>query len=521
MSGLTVAFWAAQILFSLAMILMGFSIWQKHKRGQEKSVLGDFWIASRRYKGWRMAASLAAGWLMLGWLGYGISMVYSMGISGLWTLFLPWFILCFIVVAIVPYVRRLRAVSLPEALEQRFGAGVRPLIAVCSIFVFVSWTGAETFMGGTLIAPFLHITPIAGMILMALPPMIYSYLGGFRASIITDLVQFILAAIFITALAFVGIHFANVTTGGQIIATLAKTPTVNYGAGTMFNLFACGVAMPIILLIAYLPGWLIEQDLLLRIQGAVSLKEAKKGAWWGLVFITIFVIIMPVLIGFSAIILFPAGAPTTAAAIGSDYTGIISAISLKYFPAWAQVLMLIGICASQMSTIDNFANIVALPMTHDIARPMFLRNASKETLAQWSRVLSFVAVVMGLIYGIYSTSLMDIYTLSSGVLTASIAVPAFAMFFKIANRRAVILSALGGLLGNVVLYIFEYKVWNHVFAPKWLADTYLGYIIVGIVCSLVGLIIGMASGKKSTPEQLAAIYPEPQEGMEVFEMARE
>ncbi len=514
-------FWIASILFGMIMVAMGVAIRLRHQKEKAGDVLQDFWIASRKYSGWRLAASLAAGWLMLGWLGYGMSMVYSMGISGLWTLFLPWFILCFIVVLMVPHVRKFRTVSLPEALSQRFGPGLRPVIALASIFVFVSWTGAETYMAGILVAPFLKISPAMGMVVVAFPVMVYSFFGGFRASIITDLIQFFLAAMFVTALAVVGLHQAGTLTNGHILSALAATPTKNYGPGTMFNLFSCGIAMPIILLVAYLPGWLIEQDLLLRIQGASSLKEAKKGAWWGLVFITLFVIIMPVLTALAAIIIFPAGNPASATAIGADATGIISALILNHFPAWAQVLMLVGILASQMSTIDNFANIVALPMTHDLARPTFLRNASASTITKWSRVFSGVAVIFGLTYGLNNNSLMDIYTLSSGVLTASIAIPAFAMFITRVNRRGALWSSIAGLVGTVVFYYFEYKVWNHTFQPQWLADTYLGYIIVGIGASLVGLVIGSVTEAASSREQLAAIAPQPLEGVSVFNLAKE
>ncbi len=288
----------------------------------------------------------------------------------------------------------------------------------------------------------------------------------------------------------------------------------------MFKLFACGIAMPIILLIAYLPGWMIEQDLLLRIQGASSLKEARKGSYLAFVLITVFVIAIPTLIAFSSIVIFPPGAEASIAAVGADATGIISAIILKYFPLGAQILMLVGLLAAQMSTIDTFANVTALPLAYDLVQPSLLKNAPREKVIRWTRVLSAVALLLGLLYAVNATSLMDVYTLSSGVLTASIAIPAFAIFWKKANRLAVILSAFFGFIGNVVFYILEYRVWNHNYWPGWLANTYLGYIIVGIVGSITGLIIGVLIGKPSTPEQLASVSRLPLEGTEMFDAAK-
>jgi len=481
----------------------------------------DFWIASRKFPGWRMAISLTSGWLMLGWLGYGMSMIYQMGLSGVWILPLPWFILCFIIIWMVPFVRRLPAISLPEAIQKRFGISTRTIIALCSIFVFTSWTGAELFMVGHLGAPFLKISPAAVMVVVVIPIMIYTYLGGFRAVVTTDLVQFILMASFITILGFVAYGAASGETGGNVIAALAQTETPYYGAGTMFGLLACGIAMPIILLIAYLPGWMIEQDLLLRIQGANSLKEARKGAWFALILITTFVIAIPTWIAFNAIVLFPPGVEASSAAIGGDATGIISAIILKYFPTWAQVLMFVGLLAAQMSTVDTFANVIALPLTYDIVQPAFLKTTPRPVVAQWSRILSVGAIFLGLIYALNATSLMDVYVLSSGVLTASIAIPAFAIFWKKANRMGIILSAVLGFAGNVLFYIFEYHIAQHNYQPAWLADTYLGYIIVGVVSSIFGLVIGSLVGKPSTSEQLAAVSPTPLEGVEIFDISQE
>lgn len=517
----TVLFWTAAIIYSVFVIGVGYWIWSKMRADSAENQLLDFWIAGRKLPGWRMAVSLTAGWLMLGWLGYGMSMIYQMGLSGVWILPLPWFILCFIIVWMVPRVRRFPAISLPEAIQKRFGISTRTIIAVCSIFVFTSWTGAELFMMGHLGAPFLKVSPAVVMIVVVIPIMIYTYFAGFRAVVLTDSLQFVLMAAFIVVLGIVSFNAASDLTQGNITQTLSGIATPYYGEGTMFKLFACGIAMPIILLIAYLPGWMIEQDLLLRIQGAESLQESKKGAWMALGLITVFVIGIPTLIAFHAIVLFPPGAETSAAVIGGDATGIISAIIIKYFPIWAQVLMFVGLLAAQMSTVDTFANVIALPLTYDIIHPKFMKDKPRSVVSKWSRYFSVIAILFGLIYALNANSLMDIYILSSGVLTASIAIPAFAMFWGKANRLSVILSASFGFFGNVLFYIFEYKIVEHSYQPSWLADTYLGYIIVGILSSLIGLIIGSFIGESSSKEQLSTISPEPLEGVEVFDLAKE
>jgi H+/Cl- antiporter ClcA len=85
----------------------------------------------------------------------------------------------------------------------------------------------------------------------------------------------------------------------------------------------------------------------------------------------------------------------------------------------------------------------------------------------------------------------------------------------------VILSVTLGFLGNVVFYILEYRVWKHVYQPTWLANTYLGYIMVGLLASVLGLVIGSLLGKRSTAEELAAVSPKPLEGVEVFDVVHD
>ena len=98
---------------------------------------------------------------------------------------------------------------------------------------------------------------------------------------------------------------------------------------------------------------------------------------------------------------------------------------------------------------------------------------------------------------------------------------AFAMFWKRANRTGVILSAVLGFVGNVLFYVYEYHIAQHAYKPAFLADTYLGYIIIGIVGSLAGLLIGNALGARSTEVQLATVSTTPLEGVEVFDISKE
>ncbi len=502
-------------LYALFMISIGFYIYRKEKKkvAHEPNENAQYWCANRTLPFWQMGISLAAGWMMLGWIGLGIQQIYMQGLSGLWVLPIPWFLLIFLILLIIPYIRRLRAISIPRALMHRFGKPTAILVGICSLFIFISWMGAELFMAGNLLSRFLNTSPQICMILFVTPILFYMVLGGFRAIILTDLIQFILMIGFISILTIVAISLASdAAPQGNVIDTLAQTPTQSYGENTIFSLFACGRILPIILLIAYLPGWLFEQDLVVRIFACKSLKESYKGIAFGGAVHIIFTLICPTIIAFCAILIFPYG--ESESLIGADALQIIPAMIEKGCAPMVQLLMFLGIIAVQMSTIDSFANVSAMAISHDIADPLLPPTQTPLQQLSRLRLFSILTIIIGLIYGFFAESLYDLYTLSSGVLTASVAIPLILLFIPKAKPLSALLSSLFGLIGNILFFILEYHIFQNDYQPAWLAETYIGYIVVGIIGAIIGIIIGQIFGQKSTKNQLESVAEQPHDGIE-------
>ena len=109
-------YWLGTIGYCVAMVFIGVWIRRRIRHDQGEQMNFEFWIAKRQLPGWRLAISLTAGWLMLGWVGFGMSQIYMYGATGLWILPIPWLILCVLVIFMVPFVRRIAAVSLPQGI---------------------------------------------------------------------------------------------------------------------------------------------------------------------------------------------------------------------------------------------------------------------------------------------------------------------------------------------------------------------------------------------------------------------
>jgi len=510
-------FWIVVSIYIAAVLFIGFRIRHGYKTKGESQL--EFWIAQRQLPAWWLAASLTAGWLMLGWIGFGMSQIYMYGATGLWILPIPWIILCFIIIAVVPFYRRVGAVSLPQMIEKRFGISGRTLLAIFSFFVFIIWTEAETFMAGTLLSPFLGIDPRWCMVLVIVPVIIYTYLGGFRAVVTTDVLQFSLMAVFIIILTYVAVSSAINVANGNVIDALSKIAPPWSGEGQVFNLNFLGIGFPIILLIGYLPGWLIEQDLAVRMQAAKSTKEARKASWLGLVLIGTFVIILPAIIAFCSLVIFPPSAGAANEAIGANALGIISALIAK-LPLAVAAFMVVGILAAQMSTIDTFANVSAMPLHFDIIDPILARKKVAEKFRlSTAKIISVFVLLVALVLAFMSESLNDVYYISSGVLSACIAVQVFFIFWRRTTLPAIITSSIIGFIGTVGGYFFEYRValTNPEILPPFLRSSVgYNYIAFGVILSLITIIVVSLVTKPSPKHLLDSVKPQPVDNYEEF-----
>jgi SSS family solute:Na+ symporter len=529
----TALFWIVAVAYCTLVAYVGYRIKQGKKvTGLDLRPLLEFWMAGRELPGWRLAISLTSGWLMLGWIGFGMSQVYMYGVTGLWILPIPWFILCLIIIFMVPLVRRIGAISLPQAISRRFGPSARVLLAIFSFGVFISWTQAELFMVGTLASPFLGVPGWVCMIIVVIPILLYTWFGGFRAIVTTDLIQFLIMAVFMVLLATTAINAASSSSGGDILGTLREASPPWAGAGEIFNPWFLTLAFPIVLLIGYLPGWMIEQDLLIRIQAAKSTREARKGAILGLVLITVFVLILPAIAAFCALVVFPPANGVPPDVIGGDALQIISAF-IGMMPLVGALFMFLGLLACQMSTIDTFSNVSALAISHDIIEPMLRKkNVSRKRKLDWAKVVSMGAILFALACALISEKLGDVYYISSGVLSACIAVPAMFIFWRRTTLPAVLAAAVVGCIGTIGGYLYEYKILQymdpeapHYYAnelPSWLQGSYMyNYLALGVIAAIITIVIVSLMTKKPAQAQLESVSNRPVDDLEDFARSAE
>ena len=482
-------YWAGFLGYSILVVVVGFVIYWKEKRSGQEYDNQAFWTANQKLSGYSIGLSISASMMSVSWsCVYDVQLFYWYGWGGLWLLAIPWLITMGGFYLFSPLFRRLRVFSQPELLERRFGSRARQLLAPVLIFVFITWAGAEIYAAGILIAPFLGISLPWMLFLIAFVVALYSFAGGFEAVVSTDKIQFAIVAIFIAAAAYVGVNAAS-RQAGNFLGFLSAVPAPPKADPKFLQIISPGLALIGMTFLAYLPGWLVETDVWVRLQAASSNKEARKGIGVAAFNSFLFVGVLPLLIGLSALYLYPP--------LGSqipdklkDGALIFTVLLQDFAPVWLSLVLSIGLIAAAMSTVDTCGNVVALSLSYDLLEPALQGKWSAQKLNRLARWVSVLAIGLAFVYALLTNSLWDIFYLSSGLLTTTIFFPVIGAFLKNTQKLQIYLSISLGFLGTLGGYFLEKFHFLQAFEPDWLAGTGLGYILFGFFLSAVGFALG-------------------------------
>ena len=476
-------YWAGFILYSITVIGIGFYVWYKEKKQNKQTDNDAFWEASRNLSGWSVGLSISASMMSISWsCVYGVQLFYWYGWGGAWLLIIPWLITMFGFFAFTPLFRKFKVFSQPQLLQKRFGDRTRQLLAPALIIVFITWTGAEIFAAGQIISPFLGISLNWTFFLITLVVAIYTFTGGFEAVVSTDKIQFILVAVFITVIAILGFNAVPESAALWNLSTPPKS--INSS-----KFFTPGLILIVMTFAAYLPGWLIETDVWIRLQAAKSDSAARNGVLLAATNSFIFVGILPLVIGLSALVIYPVENGLINSRL-QDGSLIFTVIMQDYAPLWLNIFLSLGLIAAAMSTIDTCGNVVALSISHDLIEPEVKDKWPPEKLNRLARISSLVAIFIAFVYAVFTESLWDIFYLSSGILTTTVFIPMIASFIKSTKTIQVNLAIIFGLISTLLFYFLESRQLLKVIEPAGVSATGLGYILWGFLFSISGFTLG-------------------------------
>ncbi|MBR9909781.1 MAG: sodium/solute symporter [Gammaproteobacteria bacterium] len=282
-------------------------------------------------------------------------------------------VLLFTAVFVAPVFIKQRITTVPEILERRFDSRLRKYLSGTSLFLSIVLDTAGSLYAGALVlmlfVPGLSLGPTCAM--MALFAGLYTAAGGLRAVVYTDVLQalvLLVGSLILTIIVFQQFDFSWTQVVERLDAdhlSLIRPlddPSLPW-LGTLIGLPILGFYY-----------WTMNQYVAQRLLGARSADAAAKGAMLAaaLKLLPLFIMVLP-------------GA--MAAALFTDLERadtVFPRLIAEFAPAGLAGLMVAGLLAAIMSSVDSTLNSASTLLMVDFVRPR-RPDLSPQTMARWGR----------------------------------------------------------------------------------------------------------------------------------------
>ena len=455
-----------------------------------------FYIGLRMARRTHSGEDLFLAGRRLGWAPIGFSLFASnissttlVGLSGAaytWGIavsnyeWMAAFVLVFFAIFFIPYYLSARITTVPEFLERRFDRRSRLYFSGLTMFSNVVIDTAGTLFAGAMVLKVFYpeldlFTACLGLALVA---GLYTAAGGLAAVVYTDVLQALVLLIGASLVSY--LSFAEV--GFSWSSVVQATPPEQLALMLPLddpNLPWLGTLVGVPILGFYF--WCTNQFIVQRVLGARSIAHARWGALFaGLLKLPVlYIMVLP---GVMAGMFLPEL---------ENADAVFPTLVTTLLPAGMVGLVMAGLLAAIMSSIDSTLNSAATLLTMDFLRPE-RRGWSAETVARVGRVF----IVLFMLLAATIAPMIENFSGLFHYLQSALAylVPPVAVIFILGLfwHRASAAGAFATLLGG-------HAISAALFACSMLDILSLHFTIVGGLLALISAVIFVIVSLNSSP----------------------
>ncbi|MBE9528732.1 MAG: sodium:solute symporter [Proteobacteria bacterium] len=276
-----------------------------------------------------------------------------------------------------------------EYLEQRFSLWARLYMGTAYILLQIGRFAVVLYLTALALAALLDIRIEILILLLGLLTIIYTLLGGFAAVIWTDVVQSVV--LLFGGLLCLILLLNNMPGGWEQLQATASSEH-KFALGPMdFDLMVQGFWVIFIFgIVENLKNFSVDQNYVQRFLSAPSEAEAKKSLWLGgLLYIPVSALFF--MIGTALFVYYLNSAP---ADLPSKADQIFPYFIVHELPVGLVGLVIAGVLAAGMSTLDSSLNSSATVFTIDFYKRVFNRNADDRAQLKIIRITTAVIGVI-------------------------------------------------------------------------------------------------------------------------------
>lgn len=428
------------------MLGVGIYFFKKNKN------IEDYYIGGRSLGSWHIGLSVVAtdvgGGFSIGLGGLG----FTMGLAGSWMLFTGLIGAWLSAVVLIPIVSKLstkhKFFTFPQIFEHFYNGKVALIAGGISAIGYIGFTSSQLLAGAKLAsATFVEIDFLTALIIMGLIAIVYTGIGGMKAVIYTDTIQWI---ILMSGLVFIGIPISYYAIGGiDTIRTTLGPEFLSLGNVHWQQLVNWGITI--------IPIWFVGMTLYQRIYASKSEKQARKAWFIAGLFEWPLMAFMGVTLGLFSRVAFENGMFADigySLSAGMDPEMGLPVLLNTVLPVGLMGLMLSAYFSAVLSTADSCLMAASGNVQTDILSKLFNFKKDRKSQLMASQIITISIGVLALLLASYMTNVLELMLYSYAFMVSGLFVPILvALYGKKPNSLAAILSMIIGGTTTVALII--------------------------------------------------------------------
>ena len=456
--------WPVIVVYLLGML--GVGIWAARTR---IATMEDMAVAGRRGGVWLVTFSVAATWIngvtLISMTGvgknFGLGSYWSGGSFMVATIWLGYYI--------IPRLRRTKIITVPQFFGRYFGPKTHLLSLVLCMLRDLGATAGVMGAMAVVTSNIFQISVVEALVLTYILMLVYVFLGGMWAVLITDSIQFVI--VLLTSIWLVILAFSEF---GGLSAIKEKVPADLLGAigpagaGQVIGWAALGLAITL--------GY---QTIIQRGLAASNHDVARKGFLYGGI-IGFFWYMIPTLLGISGRVLYGSEIPAEEVflRLSFDLGGPMGTI------------VVISILAGSMSTLDSTINTMASNFSIDLYGK-YINPKATPRQQLWIFRINIILVALLAVALYYMIPLMlELFWLGGRIMGASLAPALVALVLFPQTRRAPKAVLVSMLLGASAVAIWQLFLGSIQTVGSMVVIWTLDPILVGLPLGVLSLWVG-------------------------------
>ncbi|WP_143960426.1 sodium:solute symporter family protein [Litoribacter populi] len=429
------------IFFVYMIVMLGVGYYfMRSNTGQD-----DYYVGGRSIGPWHIGLSVVAtdvgGGFSVGLGGLG----FVMGLSGSWMLFTGLLGAWLAAVYLIPRVKSNPAFAsfytFPQIFKHLYNNQVAIVAALICFIGYLGFTSSQLLAGAKLASgTFDGLSLSTALVIMGIIAVVYTVLGGLKAVIYTDTIQWI---ILLLGFIFIGLPISYYHVGGW--ESIRETLPAEFFSLTNLrwqDFVNWGVTI--------MPIWFVGMTLYQRIFASRDVASAKKAWFIAGFFEWPIMAFMGVALGLLSRVAFEQGLIEAVGGEMDPEMGLPILLS-TVLPAGIMGLMMSAYFSAVLSTADSCLMAASGNLTTDLFKKFFDRQSDKKNM-RLSQLFTLIIGAVALMIALQMTNVLELMIYSYAFMVSGLLIPLLAaLFWGNTNPKAAMSAMVGGGLTTLVL----------------------------------------------------------------------